>query len=356
MTSYGQKSCYPLAFGLPALLMIVATAIFVLGYKLYTKKPTEGNLISKLTRAVGLASKRKICQKKTYAHVSWLSAAEPEFSPAFIKEIRRLLSVLVVFIPVCLFWALFDQQGSRWTFQALQMNPKIKLFGQSLNIKAEQMQTINAVLILVLIPVFDKLIYPGLGFLGFTLKPLVRMFWGLVLGVISFIMAAILQFTITKRGTFIPNPDDPMTEMCVDGCIHILAQAPQYIILTSAEIMVSITGLEFAYSQAPAAMKSVCQSAWLLTIAVGNLVVIFFNEVDFVRMITKRNVNAWNFVMWSGIMTLGCLIFILLAWRYEYFEESKEGNEPRISPKSKEANDLCEATSDQIPLIENKID
>ena len=42
--------------------------------------------------------------------------------------------------------------------------------------------------------------------------------------------------------------------------------------------MFSITGLEFAYSQAPVSMKAMCQAAWLLTVAFGNLVVIIVAE------------------------------------------------------------------------------
>lgn len=328
ISSYGQNSCYPLAFGLPAILMILATAIFIFGYKFYIKRPTHGNLVTKLYKVVGLSLKRKVIHRKNYRNVKFLNAAEPDYSNNFIQDVRRLFSVLLVFLPICLFWALYDQQGSRWTFQALLMNPKVRLFGQTFNIKAEQMGIINAVLILILIPIFDRVVYPAFGCVGIKCRPLVRIFWGMVLGVISFIMAGILQFAITARGTFIPNPTDPMTDMCIAGCVHILAQVPQYIVLTCGEIMLSITGLELAYSQAPATMKSVCQAAWLLTVAAGNLIVIFFNEVDFVRMFTQKNVNAWNFVMWAGILTIGTLLFALLAWSYEYVEDK----EPHLMP------------------------
>lgn len=329
--------------------MIVATVIFACGYKLYIKKPFEGNLIAKLLKVVFISFKRKTIHRKNYKNISWLNAAEPDYSPSFIQDIRRLFSVLMVFLPICLFWALYDQQGSRWTFQALQMDPEMRLFGQTFNIKAEQMGIINAVLILILIPVFDKLVYPVFGCIHVKCRPLVRIFWGMILGVISFLMAAILQFVIVKKGTFIPNPIDPMTEMCVDGCVHILAQFPQYLVLTCGEIMLSITGLEFAYSQAPPSMKSVCQAAWLLTVAAGNLIVIFFNEMDFVRKVVSGSkvkngyVNAWNFVMWSGILTIGALLFALLAWRYEYFEnENQESNlkSPIIVKDEKESTPL----------------
>lgn len=53
-----------------------------------------------------------------------------------------------------------------------------------------------------------------------------------------------------------------------------LWQLPQYFIITIGEIMFSITGLEFSYAEAPASMKSVLTAAFLLTSAVGDLIII----------------------------------------------------------------------------------
>ena len=44
-----------------------------------------------------------------------------------------------------------------------------------------------------------------------------------------------------------------------------------YVILTSAEILISITGLEFSYTQAPKSMKSVVMAVWLLSVSLGNM-------------------------------------------------------------------------------------
>jgi solute carrier family 15 (oligopeptide transporter), member 1 len=49
---------------------------------------------------------------------------------------------------------------------------------------------------------------------------------------------------------------------------------PQYLVITLGEIMFSVTGLEFSYSQAPPSLKSVVQAAWLLTVAFGNAIII----------------------------------------------------------------------------------
>lgn len=63
--------------------------------------------------------------------------------------------------------------------------------------------------------------------------------------------------------------------------IHILWLIPQYVVMTMGEVMFSVTGLEFSFTQAPASMKSVLQSVWLLTVAFGNLIVVLIVEGNF---------------------------------------------------------------------------
>ena len=65
--------------------------------------------------------------------------------------------------------------------------------------------------------------------------------------------------------------------------------------------MFSITGLEFAYSQAPVSMKALCQAAWLLTIAFGNFMVIiiaesslFTNQVNQLGTVNNNMLNTKN--------------------------------------------------------------
>lgn len=65
--------------------------------------------------------------------------------------------------------------------------------------------------------------------------------------------------------------------------MHILWQSIQYIIMTAAEVLVSITGLMFAYSQASKRYKAVITSIWLLTTAVGDLIVVVVAETRLVK-------------------------------------------------------------------------
>ena len=334
--------------------MLVATLIFLGGSAFYKKLPAEGNVVLEVLKACTLALKNKYRawrSRGTDANVpraNWLDYADTAYSPQFLDDVRDLMRVLVVFLPICAFWALYDQQGSRWTYQAIMMGGGVKLFGKAFSIKPEQMGVANAILILALIPVFNNAIYPGLNRIGVPTRPLGKMHVGLVLGVVSFIMAGTLQFIINSRSVFAPDPADPALRVCVDNCVHVLWQIPQYLVLTVSEVLISITGLEFAYSQAPPSLKSVCSASWLLTVAFGNLLVMVLNELDIVGLVLRRRTAgglgsseyamAWNFFYWAVILTLSTGLFAWFAFSFRYKERNGDaatGN-AHVSPKASE--------------------
>eukprot|EP00850_Spirogloea_muscicola_P017977 SM000160S02518 [mRNA] locus=s160:58015:61475:+ [translate_table: standard] len=189
----------------------------------------------------------------------WLDGAKDVHSEAAVEDVKLLLRVLALFAPAPLFWALFDQQASRWVFQARRMDGRLPPPLAHFTIQPEQMQVFNSILILVLIPTFDRGVYPLVQRLGFRVRPIKRMVAGMVACSLAFVASGAL-------------------EMVVDGApprsIHMLWQVPQYAIMTAGEIMFSITGLELAYSQAPESMTAVVQSCWLLTVAAGNLLTV----------------------------------------------------------------------------------
>lgn len=73
---------------------------------------------------------------KTEKREHWLDYAKEEHGEQMVSDIKALLRVLVLYLPLPVFWALFDQQGSRWTFQATRMDGKIGGF----ILKPDQMQ------------------------------------------------------------------------------------------------------------------------------------------------------------------------------------------------------------------------
>lgn len=87
--------------------------------------------------------------------------------------------------------------------------------------------------------------------------------------------------------------------------------------MTAAEVMFSVTGLAFSYKQAPHSMKSVVQALWLITVAVGNVIVVGISEI---RLFDEQ---SNEFFLFSALMFGDMLIFMLLAYRYKYKDVNK---------------------------------
>lgn len=214
-----------------------------------------------------------------------------KYGAELVNETRRLSKLIVLYLPLPFFWALFEQQGSRWTFQASKMNGDIGFY----TIQPDQMQMINSLFILVLIPFFDVVVYPVLSKIGIR-RPLQKMAIGGVLAAVSFLLSASVQFKI---------------ESSPDKTVNMLWLVPQYIVLTMGEVMFSIPGYAFSYAQAPDTMKSVVQSIWHLTGTFGNLMVLFIVKFAFFKS------QAHEFLLCAGIMFVDMLIFMTLAHRFK---------------------------------------
>ncbi|CAD5122586.1 DgyrCDS10998 [Dimorphilus gyrociliatus] len=497
------KDCYLLAFGLPAILMFLSIILFFAGGNYYKKFPPSGNVIGQLI-SISWRGFRNRIRGKQEGKKHWLDYAEDKYEPELISDVKAVLRVGFLFLPLPIFWALYDQQGSRWTFQAARMNLSLGPLG---NLKPDQIQAINASLILMFIPFFDLVIYPLLDKLKIPNRPLQRMCSGMLLAAVAFFAAGFLEIHLQKslppkipnnqtnvrfintapcsisingissepfnmtgginnvsflakkmlRDAFLPagnysmiieaapackaaesrfssmfeggeryyviigkndsqslaksflqskeKPKDggavvkiivfdfkvnPETEVILEknsqmdqfnvtafepspnreiqpgehkiriygldnetiiipesinlrngGAYTILLfrsmlnesdnkmiaevhtdlepnelsigwQVPQYVIITAAEILFSITGLSFAYSQAPSSMKSVVQALWLSATAFGNLIVTIVAEGKFFEN------QAVEFFFFAFVMIFVTLLFGTLAYFYKY--------------------------------------
>ncbi|KAK6629287.1 hypothetical protein RUM43_003104 [Polyplax serrata] len=503
---FGNDNCYSLAFGVPAVLILLAIVIYFGGKKFYTIKKPEGNVVVKVAKCIwhGMTNKTT----KTYDH--WLDKAQDKYDVEFIEDVKAALRVLVLYIPLPIFWALFDQQGSRWTFQATRMNGELGAF----KIQPDQMQVINPILILAFIPLFESVVYPLLAKCRLLTRPLQKLTVGGVLAAAAFFISAIVETQLEPTYAVLPKQgegqvrfynglEDPVyltipelnvtrqeiksldvfeslnikTEkqrqfqyeyevkeklqketfqayekeatsytfmskhvisvqkenidksdngnpklmvilsedsnynqrtislrekgtqkelysrvvtstkpyveyskvdlagdtytLLVDGkitlndismkqggcyvalitktsnaykasvltvtkpnTVHILWLIPQYVVITAGEIMFSITGLEFSFTQAPLSMKSLLQAAWLLTVAIGNLVVVIVAEAKIF------DTQTYEFLLFGGLMLLDMFIFGIMAMRYKYVETlPKESSQPAV------ANNKTEDTS-----------
>lgn len=124
---------------------------------------------------------------------------------------------------------------------------------------------------------------------------------------------------------FYPNPANNtnldyilLTDIYPNG-LHMGWQIIQIFVMTIGEVMFSISGISFAYSQAPASMKSVLQALWCLTVAFGNLIVVIVAEAKFVDN------QVYEYILFAGLLTVATIAFIVLSWLYKY----KEGEEDK---------------------------
>ncbi|XP_062370917.1 solute carrier family 15 member 1 [Cinclus cinclus] len=495
-----KQECYPLAFGVPAILMAVALVVFVTGSKMYKKVKPQGNIMLEVSNCVGFAIKNRFRHrsKQFPKREHWLDWASEKYDKRLIAQTKMVLRVLFLYIPLPMFWAVFDQQGSRWTLQATAMNGD---FG--FQIQPDQMQIVNPILIVIMVPVVDSVVYPLIKKCKLNFTPLKKMTVGMFLGSMAFVAAALVQVQIDKtypvfpaagqaqiklinvgeipatvqfqpqlgsvdvapkkesgymifetsklqslhitaavlnktesldllererytlafkwdsthissnliwdnitskpengrslvrfinnlpftvnvtmgdtdfgeldflsvtNYSVVPKPDGSYTinasmpeaactvvskkfgygsvyTISLDYCaenklsatyfediapntVHMAWQIPQYFLLTCAEVLFSVTGLEFSYSQAPSNMKSVLQAGWLLTVAVGNIIVLI---VAGASTIDKQ----WaEYVLFAALLLLVCIIFAIMASFYTYIDPNEI--EAQFSKEEKE--------------------
>jgi len=230
----------------------------------------------------------------------------------FVKEVLSPFGLNIVFklgsiyLFIAVFWALFEQTGSSWVLQAQKMDRVI----WGVEILPSQIQAANPLLIMLLVPLFSYLFYPILG-RWFKLTALKKISLGLFITAGAFAIPALIQMQIDKG--LIP---------------HIGWQLLAYLLLTAAEVMVSITCLEFSYTQAPKRMKSFVMALFFMSVALGNL---FTSAVNFFIINedgSHKLAGASYFWFFTGLMLLTAILFVFISHRYQektYLHEEQVG-------------------------------
>ncbi|MBY0348936.1 MAG: POT family MFS transporter [Hydrotalea flava] len=277
------------AFGVPGLLMLLATLIFWLGRKYYVRVPPSG--IKKENYVFIMAYYIMKAFSNRNGKTIWEAVGE-KYSAESIDGVKAVNRVLMVFAFVPIFWAMWDQSLSEWVLQATKLN--LNIFGKTF--LPEQIQTVNPLFLLMMIPIFTYGIYPLVEKLGIKVTPLRKIGAGLFLTGASFIIIALIQTAIDHGGY--PS---------------VWWQILAYAILSASEVMVSITGLEYAYTNSPKSMKSTMSAIWLLTVAVGNLFTAFVNSSIASGGIFAKFTGASYFWLFVAILSGFLIVYMLIA-------------------------------------------
>ncbi len=336
------------AFGVPGILMALATLVFWMGRKKFTHIQPRG-----------------------------LQYFGETFGKSGLQAIFKLIPI---YLFVAVFWSLYDQGGGAWVQQAQQMN--LDFLG--IRWLESQVQAINPLLILIYIPLFAYLIYPLLSKVV-KLTPLRKILMGFALTVVSFAVASYAQGLIDKEEARFDELTAPMlmrgeldvaatcklmrenqnnasaadleaasavkpgadsvnasavalsksvtkagVAVMKDGTIHranwptVGWQLLAYVVITAAEVLVSITCLEFSYTQAPKQMKSLIMSFYLLSVSLGNLFTAAVNRFTMDDNGNSTLVGANYYWFFTKLMIGATVLFIFVVVLYkprEYLQD-----------------------------------
>jgi POT family proton-dependent oligopeptide transporter len=380
-----------IAFGIPGALMLIATIVLIIGrpqYVVVGVAPPNPNSFTNVLRtslfgnglastgallavgglvlgiaAIGLwwplhalepAPAICLCLVIVLAFGgigAWiqLETARGKHPDEAIEGVRAVLRVLVVFALITPFHSLFDQKATVWVEQGKSMYiPVWELdlgwlgLWETPSLPA-QMQALNPAMVMLLIPFNNLVLYPWLRRRGWEPTSLRRMSIGLAFAGVAWVMAGGIQLMM-DAGTSTGDK------------VNILWQIAPYFVLTFAEVLVSATGLEFAYSQAPMAMKGVIMSFWNLTTTIGSLWVLLVNAVlrreSVKSAVESTGLSNMAFLMFffAGFALVVAVVFKLYTKRYRVTDNYRLSQEGQ--PGAVDASPLPEARISSKPEAE----
>uniref|UniRef100_K1P6N5 Solute carrier family 15 member 4 n=1 Tax=Magallana gigas TaxID=29159 RepID=K1P6N5_MAGGI len=313
-----QNVSFSLGYLIPFISMIVALVIFVAVKSKYKQTPPGGSII---VDSLGVCCDAG-CRKFDNARKS----NGGKYPDDFVTGVIAVLRVIPVFLLIILYWAIYSQMQSTFFLQGERMDAKLG----SVIMPIAVLNVFNTIIILILIPIMDKVVYPFLAKYNRSPTHLQRIGLGFVLSALSVLVAGILEIYRKKD-----IEENGVIEQKLSGdtfnasSISIFAQVPQFALVGASEVFASVSGLEFAYSQAPSFMQGLVMGLFLMTSGIGNYVSEAILEI--VKEATGADPpDAWFpeemndgktenlFFMLAALMAVNTLVFVVVAYFYKY--------------------------------------
>merc|ERR1719219_15802 len=460
--------CHVAAYGLPSGLMFIAIVAFVL---------------PQVRRHFGVTKTSYVIEPKKDGENVMFTFAKTLIkgnSNQYVRDsVYQVLKLGLVFLPLSVFWASFEQIGSVWTFQAEELSGEVNLGFFSFYILNDQVEVLNSVLVIMLIPIWnyifapilDKLFYNRQGEETKKRKPLHLMFMGLLFCGVATFLAMQLQNSIdaglpvmgsskilgmqnpvfikldksleaeghevdfklgeyfewegeqlciqsecvdivkldenekpvnpikflyrdanktltvkhinnrlarqNHTSVFVPNDGETIdmkfeqfatrfsAQEFSDGArvsVKIVDQdtgayeltrisesrtqnvwriVPQYVVITLAEVLISVTALEFAYTQAPTSMKTLCTALWYATVALANVMNIVLTEAG------RNSSRSGKLLISVAAVLISAVIFWFIAKRYEVLDSDDITIRFEGGFNNSDSTSLCDAEADK---------
>jgi len=280
--TYAEKFVgFWLAYTLPTVVFLLSPIVLFIGRNRYNTSPPTGSVLATAWHAWRLASKGRWSANpaKTLRQMKaddFWESVKPSNIPVenrpkwmnyddqWVNELARGLSACAVFLWIPIYWLTYNQLNNNLTSQAATMT----LHG----VPNDVISNLDPFALIIFIPICDIFIYPALRRAGINFSALKRITAGFFTGSAAMIWACVLQYYIYKT-----NPCHYQASTCVDADqnplvspINVWAQTGSYVLIAFSEIFASITGLEYAFTKAPANMKSLVMAVFLFASAIAS--------------------------------------------------------------------------------------
>ncbi|KAI0055438.1 peptide transporter PTR2A [Artomyces pyxidatus] len=321
-----------LAYTLPTAVFLLCPLVLFFGRKRYRRSPPTGSVLGKSLRLWLLAARGKwslnpIKQYNSFAAPDFWDAAKPSrLSPAerpkwmtfddnWVEEVRRGFKACSVFVWYPLWWLAYNQIVNNLTSQAATMVTN--------GLPNDVINNLDPFALIIFIPIFDIIVYPFFRRIGFNFTPIKKITAGFITGAAAMIWAAVVQHYIYKR-----NPCGYHVATCTDEAgnvvtsdLNVWIQTGSYVLIAFSEILASITGLEYAFTKAPANMKSLVMAVFLFTSAISAALQEAFNPVSVDPLL------VWNYGTMAVLSGVGGVAF-WFSFRHLDAEEERLNNLP----------------------------
>ncbi|XP_053140017.1 solute carrier family 15 member 3 [Hemicordylus capensis] len=356
-----QNVDFFIGYTIPTVCLALALLVFVLAAPTFVAKPAMGSQVSTMLQ---VALRNSCCgqalQKRTIkARAGNLQAEDevagphpgPKHQPGGpsnedVSNFQAMVKILLVLLTLIPYWMVYFQMQSTYYLQGLHLLiPSIfqhSYLNSSTHPTSINSYTLpdawlllaNVVVLLILVPLKDRIIDPFLAKRKLLPSALRRMALGMFFGITSVIAAGVLE---TKRLEYVNNNQTISQQIGKDkyfaAPLPIWWQIPQYLLIGISEIFASIPGLEFAYSEAPKSMQGAIMGLFFFISGVGSLLGSglltllsvspngWMNCPEDYGNINKCRMDYYFFLL-AAIQTVTCVLFVWISVHYERHKRS----------------------------------
>ncbi len=273
---------YALAFQFPAWLMVISLGVFAAGKRFYALEKPEHHVLTPEER-----------------RLQW----------------QTLVRLFGIFALVVLFWTGYEHNDTLWiAFTRDYVNLQVP--GLSQPIAPDQLQFLNALFVIILVPTFNILFA--------RLDPEVKIFTPMRKVLAGFLLTAAAIGIMSLAGFLAQGH----TEQLPDGHwvstvkVSFLWPAMAYIVLTFGEVLLYGTMLELAYTAAPKSMKGFITACFLVTNTLGNFINVVWTPYyggSLTDPLDKRGplLPGPFFAYTAALVVVAAIAFIFVGKRFE---------------------------------------